>query len=202
MIMNRQLGMADYMGMLRRQKWWIVIPTVIAPALGLLVSYAIPAKYTSISAVLVEGQTIQGVAPIVTADLLQRIVTMEQQILSAGRLKPMIERLGLGKGDDADPLMTEIRANLSISPMDADLAKTAAAAATKKRPTPGTPDIAGFNVEFTAGNPIVAQKLCRELTSMLLDENLKERGDTATRQTSFYDKQLGDAKTELDQYDA
>ena len=87
MIMNRQLGMADYTGMLRRQMWWIIVPTVIAPVLGLLVSYAIPAKYTSTSAVLVEGQTIQGVAPIVTADLLQRIVTMEQQILSGGRLK-------------------------------------------------------------------------------------------------------------------
>jgi polysaccharide chain length determinant protein (PEP-CTERM system associated) len=202
MIMNRQLGMADYMGMLRRQKWWIMIPTVIAPALGLLVSYAIPAKYTSTSAVLVEGQTIQGVAPIVTADLLQRIVTMEQQILSAGRLKPMIERLGLAKGDDADSLMTEIRANLSIQPMDADLAKTAAAAATKKRPTPGTPDIAGFNIEYTTSNPIQAQRICGELTSMLLEENLKQRERVAQGATTFFSKQLDDAKQSLDQMDA
>src|SRR5882672_9175341 len=200
MIMSRQLGMADYMGMLRRQKWWIVIPTVIAPALGLLVSYAIPAKYTSISAVLVEGQTIQGVAPIVTADLLQRIVTMEQQILSTGRLKPMIERLGLAKGDDADALMTEIRANLSIQPMDADLAKTAAA--TEKKSVPGTPDIAGFNVEYTTSNPRLAQQICGELTSMLLEENLKQRERVAQGATTFFSKQLDDAKQSLDQMDA
>src|SRR5450432_149992 len=202
MIMNRQLGMADYMGMLRRQKWWIIIPAVIAPVLGLLVSYALPAKYTSTSAVLVEGQQIQGVAPIVTADLLQRMVTMEQQVLSTGRLKPMIERLGLAKGDDAEGLMSEIRANLSIQPMDADLAKTAVAAATKKRPTPGTPDIAGFNVAYTAANPLVAQKICAELTSMLLEENLKQRERVAQGSTTFFSKQLDDSKQSLDQMDA
>ena len=37
---------------------------------------------------------------------------------------------------------------------------------------------------------------------MLLDENLKTRDDTAARTTNFYEKQLADAKTELDQYDA
>ena len=202
MIMNRQLGMEDYMGMLRRQKWWIIVPALIAPVLGLLISYAVPARYTSTSAVLVEGQQIQGVAPIVTADLLQRMVNMEQKVLSTDRLKPMIERLELAKGDNVDALIGEIRTNLSIQPMDADLAKTAAAAATRKKPSPGTPDIAGFNVEFTARNPILAQKLCREITSMLLDENLKTRDDTAARTTNFYEKQLADAKTELDQYDA
>ncbi|HEV7520037.1 MAG TPA: Wzz/FepE/Etk N-terminal domain-containing protein [Candidatus Angelobacter sp.] len=199
--MNRQLGMEDYMGMLRRQKWWIIVPAVIAPVLGLLVSYAIPAKYTSTSAVLVEAQQIQGVAPIVTADLLQRMVTMEQQILSTGRLKPMIERLSLAKGDDADGLMGDIRANLSIQPMDADLAKTAVAA-TRKKPSPGTPDIAGFNVEYTASNPIVAQKICGELTSMLLEENLKQRERVAQGSTTFFSKQLVDSKQSLDQMDA
>src|SRR5258706_9455983 len=115
----------------------------MAPVLGLLVSYAIPAKFTSTSAVLVEGQQIQGVALIVTADLLQRMGTIEQQILSTGRLKPMIERLGQAKGDDADALMTDIRANLSIQPIDADFAKTTTA--TKIKSVPVTPYIASFN---------------------------------------------------------
>ena len=203
MIMNRQLGMEDYLGMARRQKWWIIIPALIAPVLGLLVSYAIPAKFTSTAAVLVEGQQIQGVAPIVTADLLQRIVTMEQQILSTSRLKPMIDRLELAKGENVDALVADIRANLSIQPMDADLAKNAAAAAaSKKRSTPGTPDFAGFNVLYTTSNAHVAQQVCDELTNMLIEENLRQRANTAAGQTTFYTKQLDDAKTELDQMDA
>ena len=201
MIMNRQLGMDDYLGMLRRQKWWIIFPALLAPVLGLLVSYAIPAKYTSTASVLVEGQQIQGVAPIVTADLLQRIVTMEQQILSTSRLKPMIERLGLAKGDDADPMVAEIRTNLSIAPMDADLAKVAAAA-TKKRTAPGTPDMPGFTVAYTTSNPLAAQRICSELTSMLLEENLKQRERVAQGATTFFSQQLADAKSALDQQDA
>ena len=202
MIMNRQLGMDDYLGMARRQKWWILIPAVIAPVLGLLLSYAIPAKYTSTASVLVEGQQIQGVAPIVTADLLPRIVTMEQQILSTSRLKPMIERLGLAKGDDTDAMIAEIRASLNIAPMDADLAKVAAAAASKKRQTPGTPDVPGFTLAYTTSNPLVAQKVCSELTSMLLEENLKQRERVAQGATTFFSQQLADAKSALDQQDA
>jgi len=90
MIMNRQLGMADYTGMLRRQKMVDHDPYRDCARLGPACFYAIPAKYTSTSAVLVEGHNHSKACPIVTADLLQRMVTMEQQILSAGRLKPMI----------------------------------------------------------------------------------------------------------------
>ena len=111
---------------------------------------------------------------------------MEQQILSTSRLKPMIERLGLAKGDNTDALVADIRANLTIQPMDADLAKTAAAAASKKRSSPGTPDIAGFNIAYTAGNARVAQQVCSELTSMLLEENLKQRERAAQGPTIFF----------------
>jgi len=201
MIMNRQLGMEDYMGMVRRQKWWIIVPALIAPVLGLVISYAVPAKFTSTSAVLVEGQAIQGVSPIVTSDLLQRIVKMEQEILSTARLKPMIERLDLAKGDNVEALMSDIRTNINIHPMDADLAKTAAAA-TKKRSAPGTPDFAGFNVEYTAGNPRLAQQICNEITAMLLEQNLKDRANKVEKGTTFYQQQLDDAKTSLDQMDA
>jgi uncharacterized protein involved in exopolysaccharide biosynthesis len=208
MIMNRALGMEDYVGMLRRQKWWILVPALIAPALGFLVSYALPAKYTSTSAVLVEGQQIQGVAPIVTADLVQRIITMEQQILSTNRLKPVVVRLGLAKEEDAEGVMGDIRNNLNIQPMSEDLAKTAGAAAApataaKKKPgAPAEPDFAGFNVSYTATNPRMAQQLCNELTSMLLQENLIERERVAQSSTSFFERQLQEAKGALDEYDS
>ena len=124
MILNRQLGMDDYLGMLRRQKWKIIIPVLLMPVVGFLASYAVAPKYTSTAQVLVEGQQID-VKPIVTADLMQRIVGMEQEILSTPRLRPMIEKLGLAKGEEADVLMPDIRANLSIQPMDQDAASSA-----------------------------------------------------------------------------
>ena len=210
MILNRQLGMEDYMGMLRRQRWKIIIPALILPVVGYLASYAVPAKFTSTSSVLVQGQQID-VKPIVTADLLQRIVTMEQEILSTARLKPMIERLGLAKGDAADALLGDIRSNLSIQPMDEDTANTAGSSSGKgggggapkpKKAGSTAPDFAGFNVLYTASNPRVAQQVCNELTSMLLEENLKQRDRAASGITDFYHRQVEDAKKDLDGMDA
>ena len=212
MILNRQLGMEDYLGMLRRQKWKIVIPALILPVVGYLASYAVPAKYTSTASVLVQGQQID-VKQIATADLLQRIVTMEQEILSTARLRPMIERLGLAKGDAADALMGDIRGNLSIQPMDSDTANSAgssAGASSKgggngapkpKKAGSTVPDFAGFNVLYTASNPRVAQQVCNELTSMLLEENLKQQDRQTQTVTNFYDRQVDDAKKDLDAMD-
>ena len=55
MIENRELGMDDYLAMLRRRLKVILIPTLLAPLVGFGVSYAFLPKYTSQSLVLVEG---------------------------------------------------------------------------------------------------------------------------------------------------
>src|SRR5947199_7494070 len=97
MIENRELTIDDYLAMLRRRMKLILIPTIIAPIAGFLISYAFPPKYTSQSLVLVEQQKVpEGyVKPVVTEDISQRIATIQQQVLSRNRLKPMVERLGL-----------------------------------------------------------------------------------------------------------
>jgi uncharacterized protein involved in exopolysaccharide biosynthesis len=96
---NRELTMDDYLAMLRRRMKVILVPALLAPLAGFFVSYAFPSKYTSRSLVLVEGQKVpQGIVqPVVTADLTERIATLQQQVLSQSRLQPMLERTGLAK---------------------------------------------------------------------------------------------------------
>src|SRR5690348_6469619 len=95
MIENRTLTMDDYAAMLRRRYKLILIPTVLAPLVGFLVSYAFPAKYTSQSLVLVDQQKVpQGyVAPVITEDLSQRVATLEQKAMGSDRLRPLIQKL-------------------------------------------------------------------------------------------------------------
>ena len=99
MIENRELTMDDYLAMLRRRLKVILIPALLTPLVGFLISYAFPAKYTSQSTILVEMQKVpEGyVKPVVTEDISQRIATMQQQVLSRNQLQPMIERLQLTK---------------------------------------------------------------------------------------------------------
>ena len=199
MIENRELSIDDYLAMLRRRLKVILIPALLAPFAGFLISYAFPAKYTSQSLVLVEEQKVpQGyVKSVVTEDLTQRIATLQQQVLSRNRLQPMIDRLGLAKGGkNLDDVIDDIRQNVAIEPVETELS---VASRTKKRP--GQSNVPGFYVNFTAANPREAQQICNELTSMLLEENLKSREQVAQSTTDFLTRQLEDAKRNIDDLD-
>jgi len=203
MIENRELTMDDYLAMLRRRLKVILIPALLAPLAGWLISFAFSAKYTSQSLVLVEGQKVpEGmVQPVVTEDLTARVATMQQQVLSQSHLQPMIERLQLAKGgQNVDDVIDDIRLNMTVEPVVTDLAQIGNTTA-KKRPGQGSP-VPGFYINYTASNPREAQQICNELTSLLLEENLKSRQDVARGTTDFLSKGLEDAKRNLDELEA
>jgi len=199
MIQNRELTMDDYLGMLRRRLWVILIPALIAPALGFGISYFFPAKYTSVATVLVEGQKVpEGyVKPIFTEDLMQRVSTLQLQVLSRSHMQPVLERLGLLKGAKLDDVLDDVRKNVSITPVITDVSSSTY----KKRPGKNT-DVPGFEVNYTSSDAKVAQQVCNELTSMLLEENLKSREQTAQGTTEFLSRQLDEAKKDLDEQDS
>lgn len=214
MIQNRELTMDDYLAMLRRRVKVIVIPTLLAPLLGFLISYAFPAKYTSTATVLVDAQKVpQGyVAPVVTEDLTQRVGTLEQKALGADRLRGLIETLnhqGLLHGGNVDDQIEEIRNNVSIEAVQAVLVPsvtqtsgTNARPAAAPTPKPGQGQVPGFNVHYTASNPREAQAVCGGLTDIILRENLTDREATAQNTTDFLSRQVEDAKRNLDDQDS
>ena len=196
---NRELTMDDYLAMLRRRMKVILIPALLAPLAGFLVSYVFPAKYTSQSLVLVEAPKIPDVVvqQVFTEDLTQHITTIEQRVLSPARLRPMVERLGLAKGGQGiDDMVTSIQGQAStmIQPVVTDLS-TIGAGGKKK---PGGSPVPGFYVNYTASTAREAQQICTDLTSMLLEEDLKSRQDASQGTTDFLTKQVTDAKQNLD----
>ena len=106
----------------------------------------------------------------------------------------MIEKLQL-KGRNLDDLIDDIRQNVSIKPVVPDIAQ-----AQRKRGQ-GT-DVPGFFINFTASNPREAQAICSELTSMMLEENLKAREQVAQGTTDFLARQVDEAKHNLDDLDS
>ena len=201
MIDNRELGMDDYLAMLRRRLKVILIPALLAPLLGFLVSYAFAPKYTSQSLVLVEEQKVpEGyVKPVVTEDLMQRIATVQQRVLTQARLKPIIDKMNLAKSGNIDEVVDEIRANLSVQPVMTDLNQAAAKKA--KKPGAGS-EVPGFSVNYTARSPRHAQEMCNELTSLMIEENLRSREQVAQSTTEFLTRQLEEKKKDLDDQDS
>jgi polysaccharide chain length determinant protein (PEP-CTERM system associated) len=197
---NRELTMDDYLAMLRRRMKVILVPALLAPLAGFAVSYLFPAKYTSQSLVMVEGQKVpEGIVqPVVTADLTERVATLQQQVLSQSRLQPMIERSGFLKpGQNVDDLIETIRSSMTVEPVETDLSEIGTA---KKKPSQSSP-VPGFYINYTGTSAREAQQICNELTSLMLEENLKSREDAARGTTNFLGKQVEDTKRNLDDLD-
>jgi len=201
MITSREQTIDDYLSILRRRLWLILIPALVAPGIGFGVSYLFPPKYTSTSTVLVEEPKVPGnlVQPIITEDALRRITGLEQEVLSRNRLQTVVERLGLAKAaEEADGIMGAIRGGVDITPVPL----TTSATTTSKRPSGSSQtNVPGFNVSLTYSNPRVAQQLCNQITSMLIEENLKSREQVAQGTTDFLNRQVEEAKHSLDEQD-
>jgi polysaccharide chain length determinant protein (PEP-CTERM system associated) len=194
---NRELTMDDYLAMLRRRMKVILIPALLAPLAGFLVSYIFSAKYTSQSLVLVEAPKIPDVVvqQVFTQDLTQHITTIQQRVLSPSRLRPMVERLGLARGgQNVDDVVSNIQLNMQIQPVVTEIG----AGGRKK---PGSSPVPGFYVNYTASTAREAQQICTDLTSMLLEEDLRSRQDASRGTTLFLTKQVEDAKQNLDDLD-
>jgi len=197
MIENRELNIDDYLAILRRRAKVILIPALLAPLAGWLISYAFTPKYTSQSLVLVEGQKVPEsmVQSVVTQDLSARVATLQQQVLSQSRLQPMVQqRLGV-KSTNVVEVIVNIRQNVSIEPGITDSAQFGG---TQKRKLGQVSAVPGFYLNYTARDPRQAQQVCNELTSMMIEENLKSRQDVARGTSDLLDKGLEDAKQKLD----
>ena len=203
---DRELTMDDYLAMLRRRLKVILIPALIAPLAGFLVSYAFPPKYTSTSTVLVEGQKVPSnyVAPVITSDFAQRVQSLYERVQqSPTLLRPMVHSLGIVKPEEEGKVIGEIQQNMQVQPVITSMTPAAATPSGKVKKAPASNEpIPGFNVVFSTSDPVRAQKICNGLTSLMLDENLKSRSDAATGTTEFLTRQLEDAKRAIDDQDA
>jgi|SRR5208282_5356166 polysaccharide chain length determinant protein (PEP-CTERM system associated) len=203
---NRELTMDDYLAMLRRRLKVILIPALLAPLVGFMVSYGFTPTYKSTATVLVVGQKVPDnyVQPVITEDFTQRVQTLSQEVVSPTRLRPVIQSLGLAKPDDETKLISDIQSNMQVEPMITSMsaaAQAGIAAAKKKKPSVTDEPVPGFTVNYTDSKADRAQKICNALTSLIVDENLRERAGIAAGTTDFLSRQLDDAKRALDEQD-
>ena len=81
MLGHRQLNYEDYIAILRRRLWVIVIPTVLAPLIAYGISLRMKDRYMSTTLVLVEQQKVPDsyVRPVITEELQNRLATMQDR---------------------------------------------------------------------------------------------------------------------------
>jgi len=215
-MVQQQLEIDDYVAILRRRWWLLMLLGILGAALAYGISLLLMNRYTSRSLVLVERQQVPDnfVQPVVTTNLDQRLATLEEQILSRTRLRPLIDNFGLfkekeifdltrvkpvaqllgrvmnqGSQASAEWRIEQTRAAIGIKPVQSVIQDSKG----------GLP---GFYISFTYSNPQIAQQVCDRITSMFIDEDIRYREQAAQGTTDFLDSQLQDAKRQLDEQDA
>jgi polysaccharide chain length determinant protein (PEP-CTERM system associated) len=192
---GRELGMADYIAMLRRHWVIILIFTIAGPPIGYIAAKLIPPRYVSQTTVLVQPPAVSDkiVPDLDTTSMNQKLASMKQQILSRTSLEPVIRQYGLYQNDlrlkTMDELVDRLQAAVEVTPI-APIADT------------GSNDLPGFSVTVTLDDPHKAQDVCAQLTSMFIQASNEEGVQTTTQVTQFLTQQVAEAKDALDQQDA
>ena len=195
MIGHRQLTMADYGAIMRRNKGTLLLLLVLGPVLGYLVSLVLPKEYTSQTVILVEQPAVPTsyVTDITTNDLKQRLTTLQEQILSRSHLEAIINKFNLYAADrkeqaSMEVLVDRLRKKINVVPV-------------KPMAESNSTQLPGFIVKVSDRDPGMAQKLCNEVSSMFMTENQKVKHLQAKGTTDFLTTKLQDAKAKLDEED-
>ncbi len=195
---EHEMSPGEYLAVLKRRRWALVLPAVIVVMISAVVALMLPPVYKSVSTILIEEQEIPTdyVMATVTSYAEQRLQTIHQRIMSTNRLLEIINRVGL-----YNDLLEKVTTGELIDTMREDirLEYISAEVVDRKTGRPATATIA-FTLSYEGKEqPGTVQKVANILASLFLEENLQVRERQALEATSFLDDELEKVKENLKQ---
>jgi polysaccharide biosynthesis transport protein len=182
------MGLQYYLQILRRRRLLFLVPVFVGWLAVWGMSWILPPRYKSSTLILVEQPTMPKdyVVPNVTENLQERLQSITQQILSRSRLLHIVDELNLYPQERSRLSPDEIVDRMRKS-IDIELIR-------------GTDNrISAFNVYYTAGDPLIAQRVTSKLTSLFINENLEVRQAESEGNTKFLESQLESTRKGLEE---
>ena len=176
----------DYMEILRRRMWYIIIPFFLV-ALGAIIYVIIaPREYKASTLVLVTPQRVPEafVPTTVTSRIDERLQSIAQEVMSRTRLEQIISELNLYRKE---------RKSMSQEEVIALMQKNIKVELPTKKEEKGY-----FTISYIGANPTVVTTVANRLSSLFIEENLKIREQQAVGTTEFLTNELAASKTKLD----
>lgn len=194
-MVNSQFDIGELKRILKRRKkpaLWVGAGVFI---LGVLVAILVPPTYVSSSTILIEQQEIPQdlVRSTVTSFADQRIQSITQRTMTFANLSELIKKYDLYADDRKSEPMEVI-----IEYMRRDI-KTKIISADVVDPRSGRPVEAtiAFSIKYHSRSADTAQKVAGEITSLFLNENLKNRKEMASLTEEFLGKSLEEERDKL-----
>ena len=173
----------DYLAILNRRKWQLILPIAVLLPIVLVVAMKLPPIYRSTAKILIEEQEIPRdlVRTTVTSFADQRIQVIKQRVMTQKNLGDLIEKYDL---------YPRIREQVSLSAAVAEMREDTEldmVSAQVIDPRSGRAQQAtiAFSLSFEHSSATVAQKVTHELVSLFLEENLRQREAAVEEASAF-----------------
>ena len=194
-------SLKDYINMLRRHKRVLVASWTIVVFLFILLAFLWPPTYRSQAIILIEQQEIPDdlVQTTITSYAQQRIEEIKQRIMTISNIIGIVEEFELYTDRELERLTRteiaeEFRRAVSIKPISAEVVDPRSG-----RPTQA---IIAFSLVFDGEVPSKVQKVTNELTTLYLDENLKERTEQSLSTAEFLTAEAKMLSSQLEKLDS
>ena len=182
--------MADYIEIMKRRIWYLVIPFVLIILGTVLFVIFAPRLYKASTLVLVSPQQVPEalVHTTVTSRIEERLQSIAQEVMSRTRLEQVIAEFRLYQKESKTLSKEEI-----VEKMQKDI----------KVELPTKRDEKGFfTISYIGKDPQVVTGVTNRLTSLFIEENLRVREKQAVGTTEFLASELTTTKTKLEQLEA
>jgi polysaccharide chain length determinant protein (PEP-CTERM system associated) len=197
LLMTQQtFSISEYIGIIKRRKWSLVLPAIIISLIGVLVALSLPPSYKSTSTILIEEQEIPQafVTATVTSYAEQRLQTINQRIMSTSRLLEIINEYDLyeklREKRSTEEIVERMKDDVSMNSISAEVLD-------RKTGRAMTATIA-FNLSYEGTEaPKKVQKVATVLASLFLEENLKVRERQTQETHDFLEEEAVRVKEEL-----
>jgi uncharacterized protein involved in exopolysaccharide biosynthesis len=173
----------DIVAMLRRRRIAIVVTIAVLMLVTLVVALLWPATFRSTATILIQEQEIPQdlVRSTITSFADERIQVISQQVMTRAVLLQMVEKYNLyptkRKYETSEEILERMRRDIKLTPINADVTD-------RRSGSRGNVTIA-FSLAYDSETPASAQKVASELTSLYLNENVKNRQQRTAETTTF-----------------
>ncbi len=190
----------DFIGIAWRRKFWVLIPLAIGTVVSVYLVFSLPKIYQSSTLILVEEQKVPQsiVQSAVTGTAQDRLTSIKQQVLSRSFLLRIIEKFGLYQA--GEPSFTQkmlAKVGIEVNPMTTD-AKIEAMRKNVEVRTRGGSRLESFSISFMGREPVTVMNVTNELSSLVIEENLRIREGFIEGATDFLVVELENLKKELE----
>lgn len=180
--------LSDYLGILRRRRGLIGLVFAVLFVIAAVVAVALPPVYRSTATILIKEQEIpqEFVRSTVTSFADERIQVISQQVMTRSTLLDLVDKYGLygsaRQKETSEDILDRMRRDIKLTPISAEV--------TDRRSGSPVKSTIAFSLSYDSEVAANAQKIANELTTLYLNENVKNRQQKAAETTLFLDEEL------------